>query len=199
MSRHASRLIGLVAGLIWLALRLPGAAAAPGAQADTPTPPDMRVEIFQDVNVRGGPGTDYDLVGVLIPGQTSAILGRSADSTWIKIVYIGGPDNSGWVLRDLVRVIGELPNIPTVVAPPTPTLPPTRTPEVGATSVGLNTQAAASRYLPTFTAPAPVIQPTLLPVQGTRANLAFPPAILIIVLFVLGAFGALVSLLRVRQ
>jgi hypothetical protein len=185
--------------MAWLALHLPAAIAAPGAQADTPTPPDLRVEIFQDVNVRAGPGTDYDLVGVLIPGQTSAILGRSSDSTWIKITYVGGPDNSGWVLRDLVRVIGELPSIPTVVAPPTPTLPPTRTPEPGATSAGFNVEATASRYLPTFTAPAPAVRPTLLPVQGTRASIAFPPAILIIVLFVLGAFGGLVSLLRLRQ
>jgi uncharacterized protein YraI len=177
------------------------AAAAPMSQAATPTLPAERVEIFQDVNVRSGPGTEYDQVGVLVPGQTSAILGQSPDSTWIKIEYIGGPDNTGWVFGSFVRIIGDNANIPTLIPPATPTLRPTTTPEPGATSgpLPIGTQVTGDGRLPTFTPPAVQSRPTLLPAQGVREGAAFPPAVLIIVLFVLGSFGGILSLLRFRR
>jgi pimeloyl-ACP methyl ester carboxylesterase len=51
----------------------------------------------------------------------------------------------------------------------------------------------------TFTPPAVQARPTLLPAQGVREGAAFPPAVLIIVLFVLGSFGGILSLLRFRS
>lgn len=187
---------------LWAAILLgQPAAAAPLPQAATPTLPAERVEIFQDVNVRSGPGTEYDQVGVVVPGQTSAILGQSPDSAWIKIEYIGGPDNTGWVFAQFVRIIGDNANIPTLIPPATPTLRPTTTPEPGATSgpLPIGTQATGDGRLPTFTPPAVQSRPTLLPAQGVREGAAFPPAVLIIVLFVLGSFGGILSLLRFRR
>lgn len=188
-----------LAGLAGGGLRV--AVAAPPADAPTPTLPPQRVEIFQDVNVRAGPGTDYDQVGVLISGQTSPILGRSSDGIWFEIEYIGGPNNTGWVFKDLVHVVGDVPSMPTILAPPTPTLHPTTTPDSGATAgpTSLATQDPNAGRPPTFTAPAPQAQPTLLPAQGIHAGAAFPPAILILGLFVLGSFGTLLSLLRLRH
>jgi len=177
------------------------AAAAPPGQAATETPPPNRVEIFQDVNVRGGPCTCYDQVGVLLPGQTSAIIGRNPEGTWYEIEYVGGPNGIGWVFKDLVRVIGDVNSMPTVIPPPTPTLPPTTTPLPGVTT-GPNfasTITPVANRLPTFTPPAAVAQPTLLPAQGVTSGGAFPPAVLIIVLFVLGTLGIMLSLLRLRQ
>jgi uncharacterized protein YraI len=177
------------------------AAAAPPSQAATETPPPNRVEIFQDVNVRGGPCTCYDQVGVLLPGQTSAIVGRNPEGTWYEIEYIGGPNGLGWVFKDLVRVIGDVNSMPTVLPPPTPTLPPTTTPLPGATQGPdfASTVTPIPNRLPTFTPPAAVGQPTLLPAQGITSGGAFPPAVLIIVLLVLGTLGILLSLLRLRQ
>jgi hypothetical protein len=168
-------------------------------QAASATPPPVRVESFQQTNVRSGPGTYYDQVGVMVAGQIGEVIGRSPDSQWIKIVYIGAPDNTGWVFRDLVNLVGELPNIATVIPPPTPTLPPTPTAEIFGTPDELGTQAPVVNFLPTYTPPAPLVRPTLLPVQGTRQAVSFPPAVLIIALFVLGAFGGLVSLMRSRS
>lgn len=185
-------LLGLVLALAWL----PPAVAGPLPQASTPTPPPLRVEIYDDVNVRAGPGTYYDLVGRMIKGQMGEILGRSSDGFWLKIVYIGGPDNTGWVYRDLVRVVGDIPSIATVIAPPTPTLPPTSTSSI--VLVGTLTPDAAAGRLPTFTPPSDIVRPTLLPEQGTANGRGFPPAVLIISLFVLGVFGGMVSLLRRR-
>jgi len=91
--------------------------------------------------------------------------------------------------------------MPTIVPPPTPTLPPTTTPLPDTTqgSVFDSTATPNANRLPTFTAPAAVALPTLLPAQGVSTGGAFPPAVLIIVLLVLGTFGILVSLLRLRQ
>jgi hypothetical protein len=191
----------VLAGVAAVLLGQPAAAAPPQQQVATPTLPAERVEIFQDVNVRSGPGTDYDQVGVLVPGQTSAILGQSPDNAWIKIEYIGGPENTGWVFAEFVRIIGDNANIPTLIPPATPTLRPTTTPEPGATSgpLPIGTQVTSDGRLPTFTAPAPQSRPTLLPSQGVREGAAFPPAVLIIVLFVLGTFGGMLSLLRFRR
>ena len=177
------------------------AVAAPPRQAATETPPPNRVEIFADVNVRAGPCTCYDLVGVLVPGQTSAILGRNPEGTWFEIEYIGGPAGVGWVFKDLVHVVGDVNTMPIILPPPTPTLPPTTTPLPGTTqgSAFANTATPNANRLPTFTAPAAVALPTLLPAQGVSTGGAFPPAVLIIVLLVLGTFGILVSLLRLRQ
>ncbi len=184
----------LVALLLFM-VSLPAPAAA--QQAASPTPPELRVEIFQQTNVRDGPGADYDQVGVLIAGQILPVLGRSPDSAWLKVTYIGGPDNTGWVFREFVNLVGDLPTIPTIVPPPTPTLPPTPTAEfVGEDGATAEPQIS---FLPTYTPPAPIVRPTLLPVQGTRQAVSFPPAVLIIVLLVLGAFGGLASLMRQRQ
>jgi uncharacterized protein YraI len=189
-------LMGTALTLMLFSASRPGPALA--QQASSATPPPLRVEIFQQTNVRAGPNTDYDQVGVLVAGQTSEVLGRSPDSTWIKIAFIGGPDGTGWVFRDLVNLVGELPSIPVIEPPPTPTLPPTPTAELFSTPDGDATQAAEPNYLPTFTPPAPVARPTLLPVQGTRQVASFPPAVLIIVLLVLGVFGGVVSVMRTR-
>lgn len=193
-------LIVSLMGLVTVALLFSASRPVPAAaqQAASATPPPVRIETFQPTNVRSGPGADYDLVGSMVAGQIGEVLGRSPDSQWIKIVYIGAPENSGWVFRDFVNLIGELPSIVTVLPPPTPTLPPTPTGELFSTPNALGTQDPTGNFLPTYTAPAPVVRPTLLPVQGTRQEVSFPPAVLIIALFVLGAFGALVSLMRAR-
>lgn len=194
-------LIGLMSGLWWGALRSPLAAPLPASalQAATPTEPALRAEAAdEDVNVRGGPGTYYDRVGTLVKGQSGAILGqtRVGPFVWLKIVYIGGPDNTGWVSSDVVKVVGNLDDAPTLEPPPTPTLPPPPTSAVTTTVVAQGT--AETERLPTFTAAPPVVRPTLLPVQGVSEGGGFPPAIPIIGLFVLGIFGGLISLLRRR-
>ncbi|MBM2850805.1 MAG: SH3b protein, partial [Anaerolineales bacterium] len=157
-------------GLLAVGLLLRGPVAAAAQQAGTPTPEGgPRVEAFLDepTNVRAGPGTDYDLVGTLVKGQSGAILGQVLRSpyVWLKIVYIGGPDNAGWVLKDLVRVAGDLNTVPILDLPPTPTLPPTST---AAGEAFEGTPTPGPQRLPTFTAPPPVVRPTLLPVQGVR-------------------------------
>lgn len=187
---------------------LTGLMLAQPSQADglregaTFTPPPFRIEIGTeqgDITVRGGPGTEYDRVGRLIPGQTSTLLGRTPNSRWLLVEYVGAPNNAGWVFRDFVRVIGDLTQVPIVNAPPTPTPRATST-GLFPVTIAVETEDSSLARPPTFTPPAPFVRPTLLPITGTTAaTLGVPPAMLILVFFVLGTFGLLVSLLRLRR
>jgi uncharacterized protein YraI len=203
MAKLPKRALLLTAGVAWLLAflgGLPAAGAAPQPQVEPTTPPPWWIEAFEDVTVRAGPGTQYDRVGLLIAGNSSEILGRSPAGTWLKIRYVGAPDNEGWVLREFVRVMGDAPNMPTIMPPGTPTLPPTPVPVIGdpAEADGTTTPEANANRLPTFTPPVVEARPTLLPAQGLRPTSGLPPAALITALFVLGAFGGVVSLLRRR-
>jgi hypothetical protein len=170
------------------------------AHAAPPAQSQWFIEVYQDVTVRGGPGTYYDRVGLLIPGQSSPVLGRSPDNAWLKIAYVGAPNNEGWVFRDFVRLVGDDPNMPTILPPPTPTLIPTPTPPLDAVlGAGSPTPNPNANRPPTFTPPAPHVRPTLLPAQGLGPSGGFPPAVIIAVLFVLGSFGGVLSLFRSRR
>jgi len=44
-------------------------------------------------NLRGGPGTDYDIISKGYPGETYEIVDRSEDGEWWKICCVAGPDD----------------------------------------------------------------------------------------------------------
>jgi N-acetylmuramoyl-L-alanine amidase len=62
------------------------------------------------LNVRAGPGTDYNILTVLYYGQVVEAIGRNSANTWVKIQIWGGVQ--GWVSAPLVYLnvaIGSLP------------------------------------------------------------------------------------------
>ena len=70
------------------------------------------------INVRSGPGTEYDRVGTLVSNQEVVGKGRTEGGSWILIEYQGGPDGYAWVYSSYVDYVGDLP---IVVVPNTPT------------------------------------------------------------------------------
>ena len=76
--------------------------------------------------------------------------------------------------------------------PATPNITPTVDPTLAAQ---FNLGDTLSTPLPTFTAAAPVVQPTLEPIQSLNGT-GFPPILAILVLTVLGLFGIVISILR---
>ncbi len=89
------------------------------------------VVINADVNVRGGPGTGYNILGAATPGQRFPVTGKNDAGDWWQINYNG---QAGWVFGALVTAqntegVAVALNIP---APPPPTAvpppPPTNTP-----------------------------------------------------------------------
>jgi hypothetical protein len=98
----------------------------PPPPSDTPTPAPANLTILQNMNIRGGPGTNYPVVGGGAPNQTLLILGRNEDGSWFKIEFPDNPGSSGWVYGPLVQVNGGTEAIEVAQAPPPP--PPTPTP-----------------------------------------------------------------------
>ena len=99
----------------------------------TATPRPM-VTINNNMNVRGGPGTNYPIIGTSSPGQQYLITGMNPAGDWWEIDFDG---SDGWVYGPLVnatngesvRVVTRIPPTP---RPPTPTrtsrpVPPTTT------------------------------------------------------------------------
>lgn len=107
--------------------------ATPLPPATTATPESPMVTIGNVLmNVRGGPGTNYNVIGTASPGQEFRITGKNPGlGDWWQIDYQG---RTGWVYDQLVTATNAQPvqvalNIP---APPPPTatpVPPTRVPD----------------------------------------------------------------------
>jgi len=85
--------------------------APPSPTPEASVPPlqatsNLYVTAYRRVNVRTGPGTDFDVLGALVPGQTADIIGSSGDANeWIQIDFNGEP---GWLAYFVVNISGEL-------------------------------------------------------------------------------------------
>jgi hypothetical protein len=147
----------------------------------------------EQVNVRAGPSTNYDIVGVLIAGQQVPARGRSVGGDWVQIEYPGVPGGVAWVYSPLVDVTGGLP---VVEPPPTPT--PQTTPTIDPTLAAQFIDEIPPTRLPTFTPPPPLVIPTFQAQASPTGNVGIPMGFIIIGLGVVGLFGTLISLLRGR-
>ncbi|HVU14812.1 MAG TPA: serine hydrolase [Phototrophicaceae bacterium] len=67
-----------------------------------------------EINVRYGPGTDYDRLGVAEAGATFVITARHTTLPWVQISYPQSPNGFGWVATDLLTIQGDLNNVPPV-------------------------------------------------------------------------------------
>jgi hypothetical protein len=148
---------------------------------------------LDQINVRGGPGTNYPIVGVLIAGAQVPALGRSEGGQWIQVIYPGGPDGVAWVYTPLVEAEGSLP----IIAPP-PTPTPLTTPTIDPTLAAQFIIEVPPTRLPTFTPPPPLIIPTFPADRGIGGTGRVPMGFVIIGMGVIGLFGTLISLLRGR-
>ncbi len=117
----------------------PPATATPVAPTNTPVPPPTavpptntpvpvaRFSTGQAVNVRNGPGVNYNRIGELPAGQSFEITGKNNASDWLQFTYNGQP---AWVSAGLVNVSGDAGTIKiaqNIPAPPPP--PPTARPQ----------------------------------------------------------------------
>jgi hypothetical protein len=172
------------------------ASPLPQAQAITSTPVGPSILVPDQVNVRLGPGTDYDQVGVLNTGQEAPAIGRSPGGDWIMIRYPGVPGDVAWVYAPLVTILNLGSSVlPIVEPPPTPT--PRITPTIDPTlAAQFNLGAGLATRLPTFTPAPPVPQSTIEAVAARRAGI--PPILPIAGLLIIGGFGLIVSILRRR-
>ncbi len=105
-----------------------------GNQAD-PNSGNVAV-IQQQLNVRSGPGTDFNSLGTLNAQDVVKLTGKDPNGAWLQIDFTAGPEGRGWVNAAFVRATG-VENLPIVteaglvVGTGTPTvIPSTPTPTV---------------------------------------------------------------------
>jgi hypothetical protein len=162
----------------------------------TPLGPTIRVNADQDqINVRSGPSTYYDIIGVMIAGQTAPALGRTAGGDWVQIGYAGVEGGVAWVYSPLVTLIrsGDLP----ILEPP-PTSTPRVTPTIDPTLAAQFVVEVPSTRLPTFTNAPTLVFPTFEVQDEPISTSSFPMGMLIAFLGIVGIMGALFSFLRGR-
>jgi hypothetical protein len=93
----------------------------------TPTPDAVTVTVLQNMNVRSGPGTNYPIVGAGSAGQSTLVIGRNDDGSWLKIEYPSA-DGTGWIFAELVQINGDAEAVEIAQAPAPPPPPPTPAP-----------------------------------------------------------------------
>ena len=148
-------------------LNVVGSVLAPRPTA-TPTPTETPAVVGTpmgvvrtDLNVRAGPGTQYDVVGRLAAETEVEIVGQNQAGSWWYIVYPDAPGGHGWVAADYVPS-NNAETVPVVAAPtPTPVPTDTPTPEPTATDTPVPT-ATPTTAAPTDT-PTPTPSPTVAP------------------------------------
>jgi len=146
------------------------------------------------VNLRAGPSTvAYEILGVLVVGQSVPALGRTKGGDWIEVAYPGAPGGVAWVYSDYVDVRGTLPML---MPPPTPS--PQITSTIDPTLAAQFLVDIPPTRLPTFTEPPPISIPTYSDVSAMGAPSRVPMGLVIIGMAAIGLLGTLISFLRGR-
>jgi hypothetical protein len=143
-------------------LQAPATALVAATVPETPTPVPATLTITGDlVNVRSGPGTEYELVGSAANGESFAVIARNAVGDWWQVCCVGG--QNGWVFGELAAVqnaesvppAADLSPAPVVDAPPDTPGAEAPMAEVPATPAPAETSAPAAETPPAPPAEAP--------------------------------------------
>ena len=95
----------------------------PPTVTPTPEPQQPRAVADSDVNLRGGPGKAYPVVGKLLAGQEAEILGRNTSGDWWQLAWSGG--KQAWVAGTVVQIIGPIDTVAVAKNIPAPPVQPT--------------------------------------------------------------------------
>ncbi len=101
--------------------------------SNTPTPLVPLVIVDVTLNVRSGPGVNFERIGKLPAGSEAIVVGRSQNNWW-QISYANAPEGTAWISGDYGQA-RNVDSVPLAAAPPTPTpagptaTPPPPTPE----------------------------------------------------------------------
>ncbi len=66
---------------------------------------ELQIVSVSNMNVRGGPGTQFEILGNLPRGADAVAMGRNNDGSWLEV-------ETGWVFADLVEACGDILQLP---------------------------------------------------------------------------------------
>lgn len=69
--------------------------------------------IQQKLNVRSGPGTDFNSVGTLNPQDVVNLIGKDSNGAWLQIEFMAGPEGKGWINAAFAQAQG-VENLPII-------------------------------------------------------------------------------------
>ncbi len=164
----------------------------------TSTDPGVVVTVKNDpanpqINLRAGPGTEYDRVGTMVIGQKAVAKGRTEGGNWLLLEYPGGPGGYAQVYAIYVNYLGDLP-IVTIPATPTPRVTNTIDPTLAAQFI----ITVEPTRLATFTQPAPLSIPTFPASQNRSVSETIPVGLIIVFCGILGIIIGLFTLAQRR-
>lgn len=88
----------------WVAAQYVQVAAGTEIPLDaTATPAGPTGLVTQRLNVRSGPGTTFDLLGVLQPDTVVFLTGKNGTASWFQIDYASGPAGHGWITAQYIQ------------------------------------------------------------------------------------------------
>jgi len=197
-------IIGLLAGFFFLLnpKALTGQVYAQQSTGSVPTVTgtpkgpmaSLKVGLTEDhANVRSGPSTLYDAIGIVYTGTSIPVLGKSIGGDWLLVDYPGVPGGTGWVWALYMDVTpGE---IPVVAMPPSPQPKVTFTIDPTMASQFITTPLATR--LPTFTPPPALVIPTY-ETSATQIFAGVPIGFIILILLGLGIITSLFTYFQSR-
>ncbi|MBK9748880.1 MAG: SUMF1/EgtB/PvdO family nonheme iron enzyme [Chloroflexi bacterium] len=159
--------VGVVIGVVAIVIGIvtSGGSGNSTQSAAQPTPSTPRIIAQQNIDIRNGPGTNFDRIAVLNVGDHLDILGISEDDRWYQVLLADG--NTGWVVvaSSTGEVSGPLGALAVIVPTNTPTATPTQTPTAtdAPTATPTVTDTSEPSDTPTLTATetqAPTATPT---------------------------------------
>ncbi|MCF6277641.1 MAG: SH3 domain-containing protein [Anaerolineales bacterium] len=124
-----------------------------GAASSTEIVTGVSGRLTEAVNVRSGPGTNFDALGLLAINAVVTLTGKNESGTWLQIAYPTAENGSGWVSSAYVAsdALDELPVL--TESDLATAIPPTPTPEFTPAPQD-NDSAEDPAILVTFSTPA---------------------------------------------
>jgi len=114
--------------------------------------------IQQKLNIRSGPGTDFNSIGTLNSQDVVTLTGKDTNGAWLQISFAAGPEGKGWINAAFAQATG-VENLPIVTdtgqvvgtetpadtpLPPTPTVVPAPMDNDSAESPGVDVVFSAA-------------------------------------------------------
>ena len=137
------------------------------------------------LNIRSGAGSDYRIIGKAAGGEELAVAGRSDDNNWLLVLREDLPSGAGWVSAGLVRLDGDIADLPVsaevlgdgaapaVTPAPAATQAPSAAATPAATVAPATTPAPATTQAAATPAPAPANASTRTGATGLTGTLVF--------------------------
>ncbi|NJN79370.1 MAG: SH3 domain-containing protein [Anaerolineales bacterium] len=89
-------------------VQVDASAEIPVLEIESGIPLSMSGVVKSGINVRSGPGTQYESIGVLTQNDVVAVIGKDSNGTWMQIKF---GNDTGWVAEEFLQIenVEEIP------------------------------------------------------------------------------------------